>query len=234
MKCVQFTYFFYWFRTEWWFDKRFWIFQSYREIGEIYVFSPIMKIMIKIASLYLQAIFRIYIDTYFTLYFSLLLQAHFWFLLSFSSSFSLSTFSAALLVLTFYLKVPTESYLSQLSWQDSPLYTEMQPEKRLSQPEPPNPAPGQQPLQIMDLWEQYSDLSTGRSYYVNSITKERSWKPPRRARGYAANKVTHQLQKMFTFHFHFEGFFSPQTIECLGIKGKKFLTLACGHTERSP
>ncbi|XP_031714698.1 rho GTPase-activating protein 12 isoform X4 [Anarrhichthys ocellatus] len=82
-----------------------------------------------------------------------------------------------------HLQVPTESYLSQLSWQHSPLYTEMQPERRLSQLEPPSPAPAQQPLQVMDLWEQYSDLPTGRCYYVNSITKEKSWKPPRRARG---------------------------------------------------
>ncbi|XP_029990030.1 rho GTPase-activating protein 15 isoform X6 [Sphaeramia orbicularis] len=80
------------------------------------------------------------------------------------------------------MPVPTESYLSQLSWQVSPLYSDTQPEKRQSQPEPPCPAPGQQPLQIMDLWEQYSDSATGRWYYVNSITKERSWKPPRRAR----------------------------------------------------
>ncbi|XP_027135022.1 rho GTPase-activating protein 9 isoform X5 [Larimichthys crocea] len=82
-----------------------------------------------------------------------------------------------------HLQVPTESYLSQLSWQDSPLYTDSQPERRLSQLEPPTPAPDQQPLQIMDLWEQYSDPCTGRSYYVNSITRERSWKPPRRSRG---------------------------------------------------
>lgn len=88
-----------------------------------------------------------------------------------------------------HLQVPTESYLSQLSWQDSPLYTEMQPGKRLSQPEPPCPAPGQQPLQVMDMWEQYTDLTTGRYFYVNSITKERSWKPPRRSRGRTPNKA---------------------------------------------
>ncbi|XP_029947213.1 rho GTPase-activating protein 15 isoform X1 [Salarias fasciatus] len=86
-----------------------------------------------------------------------------------------------------HLQVPTESYLSQLSWQDSPLYT---PEKRQSQLEPPSPAPGQQPLQVMDLWEQYSDPASGRCYYVNSITKERSWKPPRRARRQAADRVS--------------------------------------------
>ncbi|XP_026202465.1 rho GTPase-activating protein 9 isoform X2 [Anabas testudineus] len=96
-----------------------------------------------------------------------------------------------------HLEVPTESYLSQLSWQDSPVYNEMQPEKHLSQPEkrlsqsePPSPAPGQQPLQIMDLWEQYSDPATGRCYYVNTVTKERSWKPPRRARGCSTCKAS--------------------------------------------
>ncbi|XP_029682541.1 rho GTPase-activating protein 15 isoform X2 [Takifugu rubripes] len=90
-----------------------------------------------------------------------------------------------------HLQVPTESYLSQLSWQDSPLYTEMQQDKRQpqSQPEPPSPAPGQKPYQVLELWEQYLDPSTGRSFYVNSITKERSWKPPRRARGRSANKA---------------------------------------------
>ncbi|CAJ1050402.1 rho GTPase-activating protein 15 isoform X2 [Xyrichtys novacula] len=87
-----------------------------------------------------------------------------------------------------HLQVPTESYLSQLTWQDSPLYTETQPEKRLSQQEPPFPGSGQQPVQLLDLWEQYSDPSTGRSYYVNTVTKERSWKPPRRARGQTPNK----------------------------------------------
>lgn len=101
---------------------------------------------------------------------------------------------------TLSYKVPAESYLSQLSWQDSPLYQEMQPSKRLSQLEPPIPAQGQQPLQIMDLWEQYWDPSTGRSYYVNSITKERSWKPPRRARGRTTNKVhTHHSQCSFSW-----------------------------------
>ncbi|XP_034543166.1 rho GTPase-activating protein 9 isoform X4 [Notolabrus celidotus] len=89
-----------------------------------------------------------------------------------------------------HLQVPTESYLSQLSWQDSPLYTEMQPEKRLSQLDPPSPVPDQQPLQVLDLWEQYSDPSTGRSYYINTVTKERSWKPPRRARGQTTNKLS--------------------------------------------
>ncbi|XP_058486907.1 rho GTPase-activating protein 9 isoform X3 [Solea solea] len=90
-----------------------------------------------------------------------------------------------------HLQVPTESYLSQLSWQDSPLYTDnMQPGRQTLPAVPPCPAPGQQPLQLKDLWEQYSDPATGRFYYVNTITKERSWKPPRRARGCTDNKLS--------------------------------------------
>ncbi|KAL0191844.1 hypothetical protein M9458_014542, partial [Cirrhinus mrigala] len=48
--------------------------------------------------------------------------------------------------------------------------------------EPPKPLPGQRPLQTLQLWEQYRDPGTGRCYYVNTVTEERSWKPPRRAR----------------------------------------------------
>ncbi|XP_051569019.1 rho GTPase-activating protein 12-like isoform X2 [Myxocyprinus asiaticus] len=48
--------------------------------------------------------------------------------------------------------------------------------------EPPKPLPGQCPLQTLQLWDQYHDPSSGRCYYVNTFTKERSWKPPRRSR----------------------------------------------------
>lgn len=109
------------------------------------------------------------------------------------SSMSLTFLVLCTLTVSTY-KVPTESYLSRLSWQESPLYNETQPDRRLSQSEPPSPAPGQQPLQVMDLWEQYLDLPTGRCYYVNSITKERSYKPPRRARGRTSNQVKHPTQ----------------------------------------
>ncbi|XP_069547058.1 rho GTPase-activating protein 9 isoform X3 [Brachyistius frenatus] len=101
-----------------------------------------------------------------------------------------------------HLQVPKESYLSQLSWQNSPLYTEMQPEGHQSQLEPPSPVVDQQPLQIMDLWEQYSDPTTGRCFYVNSITKERSWKPPRRARSHPnkAGPIQPQMLPRDTSH----------------------------------
>uniref|UniRef100_A0A8C1W085 Rho GTPase activating protein 9 n=1 Tax=Cyprinus carpio TaxID=7962 RepID=A0A8C1W085_CYPCA len=54
--------------------------------------------------------------------------------------------------------------------------------------EPPKPLPGQRPLQTLQLWEQYRDPGTGRFYYVNTVTEERSWKPPRRAREGSANQ----------------------------------------------
>ncbi|XP_051985567.1 rho GTPase-activating protein 15 isoform X2 [Xyrauchen texanus] len=48
--------------------------------------------------------------------------------------------------------------------------------------EPPKPVAGQRPLQTLQLWDQYREPSSGRFYYVNTVTKERSWKPPRRSR----------------------------------------------------
>ncbi|CAB1353234.1 unnamed protein product, partial [Coregonus sp. 'balchen'] len=78
--------------------------------------------------------------------------------------------------------VSPQSYISQQSLLESPLYSAIHQVKRRSQVEPPSPAPGQRPLQVLDLWEQYSDPSMGRCFYVNTVTKERSWKPPRRAR----------------------------------------------------
>ncbi|XP_056461943.1 rho GTPase-activating protein 9 isoform X2 [Gadus chalcogrammus] len=103
-----------------------------------------------------------------------------------------------------HLQVPTESYVPQLSWQNSPLYSDtLTPSASPSRAEPPSPPPGEQPLQVLDLWEQYSDLASGRSYYVNSITKERSWKPPRRARTGSTNQLNHpqpQISPRHTSH----------------------------------
>ncbi|XP_052382418.1 rho GTPase-activating protein 9 isoform X1 [Oncorhynchus keta] len=80
------------------------------------------------------------------------------------------------------LQVSPQSYISQQSLLESTLYSSIHQVKRRSQVEPPSPAPGQRSMQVLDLWEQYSDPSTGRCFYVNTVTKERSWKPPRRAR----------------------------------------------------
>ena len=36
--------------------------------------------------------------------------------------------------------------------------------------------------QVATDWEEYEDEITGRKFYVNTSTKERSWKPPRKPR----------------------------------------------------
>lgn len=67
----------------------------------------------------------------------------------------------------------------------------------------PSPLPGQKPLQMLQLWEQYQDPASGRFYYVNSVTKERSWKPPRRARhsDHIRNTVTSHPQLILCMYF---------------------------------
>ncbi|XP_076870224.1 rho GTPase-activating protein 9 isoform X2 [Brachyhypopomus gauderio] len=65
-----------------------------------------------------------------------------------------------------------QAYISQSSLTE---------QERKQSAEPPCPLPDQKPLQLLQMWEQYHDPSSGRCYYVNTLTKERSWKPPRRA-----------------------------------------------------
>ena len=37
-------------------------------------------------------------------------------------------------------------------------------------------------LQVATDWEEYEDNLSGRKFYVNTSTKEKSWKPPRKPR----------------------------------------------------
>ena len=43
-------------------------------------------------------------------------------------------------------------------------------------------------LQMACEWEEYEDEMTGRKFYYNTNTKERSWKPPRKPRGTSESK----------------------------------------------
>uniref|UniRef100_A0AAZ3NY85 Rho GTPase activating protein 9 n=1 Tax=Oncorhynchus tshawytscha TaxID=74940 RepID=A0AAZ3NY85_ONCTS len=131
------------------------------------------------------------------------------------------------------LQVSPQSYISQQSLLESTLYSSIHQVKRRSQVEPPSPAPGQRPMQVLDLWEQYSDPSTGRCFYVNTVTKERSWKPPRRAREWVTDIQC--LAKVFTPPWRFSYFvalqppsvptvhlpcFLPQELEKAGLLNK--------------
>ncbi|XP_040208558.1 rho GTPase-activating protein 12 isoform X3 [Rana temporaria] len=59
---------------------------------------------------------------------------------------------------------------------DSPVYANLQ-ELKISQSNLP-PQPNTAPVQITGEWETHKD-STGRFYYFNKATQERTWKPPR-------------------------------------------------------
>ncbi|MGH0127779.1 UNVERIFIED_CONTAM: hypothetical protein FKN15_039558 [Acipenser sinensis] len=41
------------------------------------------------------------------------------------------------------------------------------------------PSPTGVPVQVLQLWEVYLDETTGRKFFVHSVTKEKTWKPPR-------------------------------------------------------
>uniref|UniRef100_A0A8C9YDG4 Rho GTPase activating protein 12 n=1 Tax=Sander lucioperca TaxID=283035 RepID=A0A8C9YDG4_SANLU len=59
---------------------------------------------------------------------------------------------------------------------DSPVYTNLQ-ELKISQSSLP-PVPSSSPLHILGDWETHKDLS-GRHFYYNRASGERTWKPPR-------------------------------------------------------
>ncbi|KAM7036612.1 rho GTPase-activating protein 12 isoform 1-T1 [Passerculus sandwichensis] len=68
---------------------------------------------------------------------------------------------------------------------DSPVYANLQ-ELKISQSALP-PLPTSAPIQINGEWETHKD-TTGRCYYYNRGSQERTWKPPRWARDASINK----------------------------------------------
>ncbi|XP_043388736.1 rho GTPase-activating protein 9 isoform X3 [Chelonia mydas] len=68
---------------------------------------------------------------------------------------------------------------SGATMEESPIYCNLEEIKQV-RGEPPNPSGP--PLQVLDAWERHLDPSTGRSYFYNRETGDKSWKPPRRHR----------------------------------------------------
>ncbi|XP_043922631.1 rho GTPase-activating protein 12 isoform X2 [Protopterus annectens] len=60
---------------------------------------------------------------------------------------------------------------------DSPVYTNLQELKITQSTFPPQPTSS--PIQVNGEWETHKDTATGRCYYFNRVTQERTWKPPR-------------------------------------------------------
>ncbi|KAM3929609.1 rho GTPase-activating protein 12 isoform 2-T2 [Leptodactylus fuscus] len=85
---------------------------------------------------------------------------------------------------------------------DSPVYANLQ-ELKISQSNIP-PQPNAAPVQITGEWETHKD-NTGRFYYYNKTTQERTWKPPRctkePSRGESISQADHeQLSTEENFH----------------------------------
>ncbi|KAM8967535.1 rho GTPase-activating protein 12 isoform 2-T2 [Pelodytes ibericus] len=85
---------------------------------------------------------------------------------------------------------------------DSPVYANLQ-ELKISQSALP-PQPNAPPVQITGEWETHRD-NTGRYYYFNKATQERTWKPPRctkeASRGESFNQADHEhLSSEDNFH----------------------------------
>ncbi|XP_069585752.1 rho GTPase-activating protein 12 isoform X5 [Ranitomeya imitator] len=79
---------------------------------------------------------------------------------------------------------------------DSPVYANLQ-ELKISQSNLP-PQPSAAPVQITGEWETHKD-NTGRFYYYNKATQERTWKPPRctkdASRGESFSQADHEWIK---------------------------------------
>ncbi|CAH2282149.1 rho GTPase-activating 12 isoform X5 [Pelobates cultripes] len=79
---------------------------------------------------------------------------------------------------------------------DSPVYANLQ-ELKISQSALP-PHPSAPPVQITGEWETHRD-NTGRFYYYNKTTQERTWKPPRctkeASRGESFSQADHEWMK---------------------------------------
>ncbi|XP_041036453.1 rho GTPase-activating protein 15 [Carcharodon carcharias] len=80
---------------------------------------------------------------------------------------------------------PAEPEAESADSSPPPVYSNLK-ELKLGAQAPPSPTGP--PAQVMDLWERHVDPVTGRSFYLNAVTKERTWKPPRRARGRAVSR----------------------------------------------
>lgn len=74
----------------------------------------------------------------------------------------------------------------EISEPESPLYTNLE-ELRNVKVDPPTPTCS--PMQVLDVWEQHVDPRTGRTYFFNLETKEKSWKPPRKGRNESQGQV---------------------------------------------
>ncbi|XP_018425038.1 PREDICTED: rho GTPase-activating protein 9 [Nanorana parkeri] len=78
-----------------------------------------------------------------------------------------------------FQKCVSEKVSLASAMQDTPVYCNLEEMKR-TKGAPPSPTCP--PIHTLDNWECYVDPTTGRHFFINSETKEKTWKPPRRSR----------------------------------------------------
>uniref|UniRef100_A0A671YI07 Rho GTPase activating protein 12 n=1 Tax=Sparus aurata TaxID=8175 RepID=A0A671YI07_SPAAU len=85
---------------------------------------------------------------------------------------------------------------------DSPVYTNLQ-ELKISQSSLP-PVPSGSPLHILGDWETHKDLS-GRHFYYNRATGERTWKPPRTRDSLCPQWIKHVDEQGRPYYYSADG-----------------------------
>uniref|UniRef100_A0A8D0CZ97 Rho GTPase activating protein 12 n=1 Tax=Sander lucioperca TaxID=283035 RepID=A0A8D0CZ97_SANLU len=85
---------------------------------------------------------------------------------------------------------------------DSPVYTNLQ-ELKISQSSLP-PVPSSSPLHILGDWETHKDLS-GRHFYYNRASGERTWKPPRTRDCFCSQWIKHVDEQGRPYYYSADG-----------------------------
>ncbi|KAG9491573.1 hypothetical protein GDO78_000211 [Eleutherodactylus coqui] len=80
---------------------------------------------------------------------------------------------------TFQKCVSEKVSLANTMQDTTPLYCNLE-EMKLRKGAPPSPICS--PVQIVENWEYHVDPFTGRNFFINTETREKTWKPPRRSK----------------------------------------------------
>lgn len=82
------------------------------------------------------------------------------------------------------------------------------------------PSPTCSPVHIGENWEYHVDPNTGRNFFINIETREKTWKPPRRSKTpgrvsvFLASIFTKKLQMMIVIHVLLLCYLGTQVISC--------------------
>ncbi|XP_053311714.1 rho GTPase-activating protein 9 isoform X2 [Spea bombifrons] len=80
--------------------------------------------------------------------------------------------------------------------QETPVYSNLE-EMKKAKGTPPSPTCS--PVQILENWECHLDPVTGRHFFVNTETREKTWKPPRRSKDRISVQICDSLEEQTQF-----------------------------------